>query len=166
MARLELDRRRIERMPRLSAQLSCPGAGQTGFGLSVWLESPEPLAALRVVVREARNRDCPLGFDRGQRGVARQLPPALEAEGILPAWEKDTLHPLADWADRLAPGAAAFWIMELRRSTDQSAGADGIRFKALARAERDDQCWELPLPVSVTDKARAAIDQVAASSGR
>jgi hypothetical protein len=166
MAAIEADRRRTERVPKLSARLDRWGSGQTGFGLSVWLESPEPLARLRVVVREARNRDCPLGFGREQNGVASQLPPALEAEGILPAWQNDTLHPLADWADRMAPGTSAFWMMELRRGADVSAGADGVRFKGLAWAERDDQCWELPLPVSMTDKARAAIDEFGALSGR
>jgi hypothetical protein len=166
MAAIEADRRRIERVPILSARLDCWGSGQSGFGLSVWLESPEPLAKVRVVIREARNQDCPLGFDRGQNGVATQLPPALEAEGILPAWGKDTLHPMADWDDGMAPGTAAFWKMDLRRCADVSAGADGVRFKALAWAERDDQHWELPLPVSMTSRARASIDEAASASGR
>jgi hypothetical protein len=43
------------------------------------------------VVQEARNMDCPIGFARGQNGVSNELPPALEAEGILPAWKSDTL---------------------------------------------------------------------------
>jgi hypothetical protein len=56
--------------------------------------------------------------------------------------------------------------MELRRTPDMSAGADGVRFKALARAERDDQGWELPLPVSITDNVSALINEAAAQSGR
>jgi hypothetical protein len=96
------------------------------------------------VVQEARNMDCPIGFARGQNGVSNELPPALEAEGILPAWKSDTLHPVADWTERMAPGTAAFWLMEQRRTAVTSAGANGVRFKALAWAERDDQCWELP----------------------
>jgi hypothetical protein len=141
-------------------------AGQDGFGLSVWLESSEPLAKVRVVVAEARNMDCPVGFARGQNGVANELPPALEAEGILPAWSTDTLHPLADWTDRMAPGTSAFWMMEQRRTVKNSAGARGVRFKALAWAEGDAQCWELPLPVAVTDSARTRLDTAAAESGR
>lgn len=83
--------------------------------------------------------DCPLGFMRGQNGVANELPPLLEAEGIRPAWQNDTLHPLADWTERMAPGTPPLWLMELRRTASTSAGADGVRFKALAWAERDDQ---------------------------
>jgi hypothetical protein len=98
--------------------------------------------------------------------VANELPPALEAEGILPAWGTDTLRPLADWTDRMAPGTSAFWMMEQRRTVRSSAGARGVRFKALAWAERDNQRWELPLPVSVTDAAGERLDAAAAESGR
>lgn len=164
MAAIERDRRRIERVPRLSARLE--SWGTQGFGLSVWLESPEPLARIRVVVQEARNMDCPLGFACGQNGVSNDLPPMLEAEGIRPAWQADTLRPLADWTERMAPGTPSLWLMELRRSAKGSAGANGVRFKALAWAERDGQCWELLLPVSMTDNARALIDGAAAESGR
>jgi len=101
--------------------------------------------------------DSPLGFKRGQNGVANDLPPMLEAEGIRSAWQADTLHPLADWTERMAAGTLALWLMQLRRTVDASAGSDGLRFKALAWAERDDQRWELPLPVTMTDNARALI---------
>lgn len=164
VAAIERDRRRIERVPRLSARLE--SWGNQGFGLSVWLESPEPLARIRVVVQEARNMDCPLGFAVGQNGVSNELPQLLEAEGIRPAWQADTLRPLADWTERMAPGTPALWLMELRRTAKGSAGADGMRFNALAWAERDDQYWELLLPVSMTDNARALIDEAAAGSGR
>jgi hypothetical protein len=90
----------------------------------------------------------------------------LEAEGIRPAWQTDTLGPLAKWDERMAPGTSALWLMELRRTADMSAGADGVRFKALAWAERDDQSWELPLPVAITDNASALINEAAAKSGR
>jgi len=110
--------------------------------------------------------DCPLGFKRGQNGVTYELPPILEAEGIRPAWKTDTLHPLADWNERMAPGTPALWLMQLRSSADMSAGAAGVRFKALAWAERDDRRWELPLPVSISDNARARINEAAAQSGR
>ncbi len=165
MAAIESDRRRTERVPRLSARLDSWGNGQNGFLLSVWLESPEPLAKIRVVVQEARNMDCPLGFTRGQIGVGNELPPILEAEGIRPRWRTETLHPMADWTDRMAPGAPALWAMELRRTANTSAGADCVHFKALAWAERDDQRWELPLPVSITNNARAAINEAAVHSG-
>jgi hypothetical protein len=164
MADIERDRHSAERVPKLSARLTRWGVGHQGFGLSVWLESSEPLARIRVVVQEARNMDCPIGFARGQNGVPNELPLVLEAEGILPAWKSETLHPLADWIDRMAPGTSAFWLMQLRRSADGSAGTSGVRFKAMAWAERDDQCWELPLPVSVTDNARALIDGAASQS--
>lgn len=166
MAAIEKNRRKTERVPRLSARLESWGTGQDGFVLSVWLESPEPLARIRVVVQEARNMDCPLGFKRGQNGVANELPPMLEAEGIRPAWQTDTLHPLADWNEGMAPGTPALWLMQLRRTADISAGAGGVRFKALAWAERDDRRWELPLPVAITDNARALISGAAAQSGR
>jgi hypothetical protein len=166
MADIERDRRHGERLPRLSARVESWGVGQTGFVLSVWLESPEPLSAIRVAVQEARNSDCPIGFNRQQYGVSSELPPALEAEGILPAWKSDTVHPLADWTQRMAPGTAATWHMELRHTVGTSAGAEGVRFKALAWAERDEQRWELPLPVSIADNARALLDQAAGHSGR
>jgi hypothetical protein len=166
VAAIEQDRRSTERVPRLSARLEIWGIGQDGLTLSVWLESPEPLARIRVLVQEARNMDSPLGFKRGQNGVANDLPPMLEAEGIRPAWQTDSLHPLADGDERMAPGTPALWLMQLRRTADASAGVDGVRFKALAWAERDNQCWELPLPVSITDNARALINGAAALSGR
>jgi hypothetical protein len=121
---------------------------------------------MRVVVQEARNMDSPLGFKRRQNGVANELPAMSDAEGIRPAWQTDTLHPLADWNERMAPGTPALWLMRLRRTADTSAGADGVRFKALAWAERDDQRWELPLPVTMTDNSRALINGAAAQSGR
>jgi hypothetical protein len=65
MAAIERDRRSTERMPKLSARLESRSSGQDSFGLSVWLESTEPLAKIRIVVQEARNMDCPLGFTRG-----------------------------------------------------------------------------------------------------
>jgi hypothetical protein len=99
-------------------------------------------------------------------GVGSKLPAVLEAEGIRPAWQTDTLHPLADWTERMPPGTSALWLMELRRSARTSAGADGVRFKMLAWAERDDQHWEFPLPVSITDNARAVINEEASQSGR
>jgi hypothetical protein len=157
LASIEEDRRRTERVPRLTARLQSAGMGRQGLVLSVWLESPEPLAKILVVVQEARNFDCPIGFRRGQYGVPNDLPPMLEADGIRPAWATDTLHPLANWNERLAPGTAAVWAMELRSYAPFSAGADGVRFKARAFAERDDQEWELPLPVTMTDNAREMI---------
>jgi hypothetical protein len=166
MAEIERDRRHGERVPRLSARVESWGIGQTGFVLSVWLESPEPLSEIRVVVQEARNSDCPIGFSRQQYGVPSELPPAIEAEGILPAWKSDTVHPLANWTQQMAPGTAATWHMELRHGASTSSGADGVRFKALAWAERDEQRWELPLPVSITDNARALLNQAAGQSGR
>ncbi len=38
-------------------------------------------------------------------------------------------------------------------------------FEALAWAERDSRQWELPLPVSITDNGRPAVDDAAAYSG-
>jgi hypothetical protein len=166
MAAIERERHHAERVPRLSARLESWGIGQSGFVLSAWLESPEPLSAIRVVVQEARNMDCPIGFNRQQYGVDTELPPALEAEGILPAWKSDTVHPLANWTERMAPGTPATWHMELRRSAKTSAGAYGVRFKALAWAERDEQRWELPLQVSMTDNARDLLNEAADQSGR
>lgn len=161
VAAIEAARWRSERVPRLTAQLDCWGPGSTGFRLSVWLESSEPLLRLRVVLREARNVDCPVGFTIGQNGVANELPEEPGLQGILPAWESDTLRPIADWDERIAPGNAAIWAMELRRSAHASAGADGIRLKVLAWAEVDDETWEQPLSVTLTDRARIAVDEAA-----
>jgi hypothetical protein len=92
MAAIERDRRSTERVPRLSARLQGWGNEEDSFVLSVWLESPEALSRIKVVVQEARNLDGPLGFSRGQNGVSNKLPPNLEVEGIRPAWQTETLH--------------------------------------------------------------------------
>jgi hypothetical protein len=113
--------------------------------------------------------DSPVGFKPGQLGVqtwTEDEPDSFEANGILPAWQTDTMRPIADWTTRMAPGTAAVWLMQFRSSAAMSAGADGVRFKALAWAERDDQVWELPLPVTVTLNAQNAIAGEAGESGR
>lgn len=46
-----------------------------------------------------------------------------------------------------------------------SIGYSRQRFRAPAWPERDDQRWELPLPVSITNNARAAINETTAHSG-
>jgi hypothetical protein len=148
--------------PRLSARLEGWGSEQPGLALAVWLETPEPLARIEVVIQEARNFDSPVGFNRGQRGVINELPPALEAEGLRPAWQTDTLHPIATGPERMPPGTAAVWLMELRSRVQMSAGVGCVRFKALATAERDKQVWEIPLPVTITDKAA---DQMITAAG-
>jgi hypothetical protein len=40
------------------------------------------MARIRVVVQEACNMACPLGFTRGQNAVSSELPPVPDAEGI------------------------------------------------------------------------------------
>jgi hypothetical protein len=88
--------------------------------LSVWLESAEPLAKIRVVVQEARNLDCPLGFTRGQNGVDNELPPMLKAEGIRAAWQTETLHPAADWTEVILltlNGQRAIEVQQLSAAT-------------------------------------------------
>jgi hypothetical protein len=143
------------------------GTGHDGFALSVWLETPEPLARIRVVVQEARNMDSPVGFKPGQNGVETRTEPGFyEADGCLPAWQADSLRPLADWPERMAPGTAAVWLMQFRSTAEMSAGADGVRFKALAWAESDEQVWELPLPVTLTNNAIDVIASKAGQSGR
>jgi hypothetical protein len=62
VAAIEDGRRRVERTPRLSATLTTWGEGQSGYLLAVWLDSSERLGRLRVVIREARNNDGPIGF--------------------------------------------------------------------------------------------------------
>lgn len=167
VAVIELDRRDAERVPRLSARLECWGTGQEGFALSVWLETAEPLARIRVVVQEARNMDSPLGFKPGQEGVETWTEPGFyQANGFLPGWQSDGLIPLAERRERMAPGTAAVWLMELRSTVQMSAGTDGVRFKALAWAERDDLRWEIPLPVTLTNNAIDRIAQKAGQSGR
>jgi hypothetical protein len=116
------------------------------------------------VVREARNNDGPIGFKRGQNGVPNELPADLGAEGIRPAWTTDSLSPIAEWFDphsgnELAPGDSAVWLMELRTLHDMSTGVDGVRFKALAWlvGELDGHPWELPLPVDISEAAKATI---------
>ena len=116
------------------------------------------------MVREARNNDGPIGFKRGQNGVPNELPADLGAEGIRPAWTTDSLSPIAEWFDphsgnELAPGDSAVWLMELRTLHDMSTGVDGVRFKALAWlvGELDGHPWELPLPVDISEAAKATI---------
>jgi hypothetical protein len=103
-------------------------------------------------------------FKRGQDGVPNELPTDLGAEGIRPAWSTDTLSPIAEWFDpysgnELAPGDSAVWLMELRNLHDMSAGVDGVRFKALAWLTDglDGKPWELPLPVDISEAAKATI---------
>jgi hypothetical protein len=71
LAGIEKDRRAAERVPRLTARLEKRGVSQRGFMLAVWLESPEPLASIRVFVQEARDKDCPVGFQASQEGVVQ-----------------------------------------------------------------------------------------------
>lgn len=167
VAAIEKDRRSAERVPRLTARLENWGIGQQGFALSVWLETPEPLARIRVVVQEARNMDCPVGFKPGQDGVETWTEPGFyEANGLLPAWQADTMRPVADWNSRMAPGTAAVWGMDERSTFEMSAGGEAVRFKALAWAERDGQTWELPLPLTITPQAFARLGGETSNLGR
>lgn len=168
MAAIENERRHAERIPRLTARLEAWGNGSEDLLLSVWLETPEALGRLRVVVQEARNMDGPIGFKPGQNGVGHELPWPKEqddAEGILPAWRADSLRPLADGPGRMAPGSAAVWGMQIRRTADQAGGCSAVRLKALCWAERDDQVWEIPVPVTFSDRARELIDEACRKSG-
>jgi len=162
VAAIEGGRRHTERTPRFSADLAMWGTGMTDLRLNVWLDSTEAVSRLRVVVREARNNDGPIGFKRGLRGVPNELPRDLELEGILPAWSTDSLSPIAEWPDRLAPGNAAVFLMQLRQWSEMSDGSAGIRFKVLAwpDSEPDGESWELPLPVGIrNDALRFLLDQ-------
>lgn len=102
MAAIELDRRRTEQVPRLSARLES-WTTQGGFGLSV---AGVFRAALQDQSRSPGGLQpgLPARATRGQNGVGHELPPSLEAEGNPPAWRNDTLRPLADWTERMAPG--------------------------------------------------------------
>jgi hypothetical protein len=160
MAKVETDRRRVKRAPKLSATLeSCGDDAEAGFVLAVWLESSRAVGGLRVLVREAQNNGGPLGFVRGQNGVTNDWPADLAVDGILPAWQSDALVPVAEWRQSLAPGDAAVWTMRLRRNCRLSAGIVAVRFKARAwPKDPAAKLWELPLPVLVTDRAREFID--------
>jgi hypothetical protein len=165
VAAIEASRRHAERTPRLTGELGAWGTGSSDLRLNVWLESTEALARLRVVVREARNNDGPIGFKRGLAGIPNDLPPDLELEGILPAWSTDSLSPIADWPRRLAPGNAAVFIMQTRQLAAMGAGTPGVRFKALAWPDDDGQPWELPLPVSIGEGAAEIIGRASGSGG-
>lgn len=167
MATIENDRRYAERIPRLSGRLEAWGAGSEDLLLSVWLETPEALGRLRVLIQEARNMDGPVGFKPGQTGVDHELPWPQEhdeTEGVLPAWRPDSLRPVADWPDRMAPGSAAVWGMQLRRTADMGGGSVAVRLKALCWADRDDQVWETVVPVTFSDRARDMIDTACKNS--
>lgn len=170
MAAIEAERRHAERIPQLTGHIQSWGNGLGGdLLLSVWLESPEALARLRIVIQEGSNMDGPIGFKRGQHGVRPQLPwPPEEddANGIFQAWRADSLGPLADWPDRIAPGTAATWQMQVRRTASQSGGRQAIRLKALCWAERDGQTWEVPVSVTFSDLAREIIDEACKDSNR
>jgi hypothetical protein len=75
VAAIEGSLRHAERMPRFPAKLASWGTGSTDFRLNVWLDSTEAVSRMRVVVREARNNDGPIGFKRSLRGVPNELPP-------------------------------------------------------------------------------------------
>jgi hypothetical protein len=112
-----------------------------------------------LVVQEAANLDCPIGFTPGQDGVSYEWPwpPDLDRlEGIQPAWRADHLRPVGDWRERVAPGTSTFWHMGTRRTAAASGGAAAMRLKARCWAG-DDESWELPLPVAVSDPAAAAL---------
>jgi hypothetical protein len=167
MAAIEKDRRHAERIPRLTARLEAWGTGSEDLLLSVWLDTPEALGRLRVVVQEARNSDGPVGFKPGQNGVGHELPwpqEEDEVEGVLPAWRADSLRPVADWTDRMAPGSAAVWGMQIRRSADMAGGSVAVRLKALCWADRDDQMWEIPVPVTFSVRAQDMIDTACKNS--
>jgi len=169
MAAVEVDRRSAERVPRLSARLESWGNGSDNLLLSVWLETSEALARIRVVVQEARNMDGPIGFRPGQIGVGHELPwppEQDELEGVLPAWRPDTLRPVADWEKRMPPGTAAVWGMDLRRTADMAGGCSAIRLKALCWADRDSETWEVAVPVTISDRAKELINDACKHSDR
>lgn len=119
MATPERERRHAERIPRLTGRVQSWGNGLGGDLLfAVWLETPEALRRLRIVVQEASNMDAPIGLKTQQHGVRNDLPWPPEqdvTEGIFQRWRSDSLRPLADWPDRMAPGTAATWQMQIRR---------------------------------------------------
>lgn len=170
LAAIEAGRRHAERVPRLSARVECWGAGtERDFTIAVWLESAEALARLRVLLMEARNNDGPLGFRKGQAGVPDGLPWAPELDelnGVLPAWRGDSLMPVADWpGERLAPGAAALWGLQLRRNAEMGGGSAAVRVKALCTAGDGEQ-WEVTVPVTFSDRARELTDDACRKSGK
>jgi hypothetical protein len=169
MATVEVDRRRAERVPRLAGRLERWGNGGDSLLLSVWLESPEALAKIRVVVQEARNMDGPVGFKPGQNGVGIEMPwpqDQDDLQGVLPAWRGDSLRPLADWEQRMAPGTAAVWQMAMRDTVVMAGGCAAIRLKAMCWADRDGERWEVAIPVAISDRAVAQIDAACKNSDR
>jgi hypothetical protein len=93
--------------------------------------------------------------------IERADPPSdLARQGVLSAWNQDALAPAAEWRRRPAPGNEAIWGMQLRRRAPESSGAAGVRFKASAWPEDPaEEPWELPLPLSMSDRARELIDE-------
>ena len=170
MAALEIERRHAERIPRLAGRMQAWGNGLGGDLLfSVWLETPEALRRLRIVVQEASNMDGPVGFKPQQNGVRNDLPWPPEqdaAEGIFQAWRADSLRPVADWPDRMAPGTSATWQMQIRRTADQAGGCAAVRLKALCWADRDDEVWEVPATATFSDRAADLIDTACKDSNR
>lgn len=160
LATLEEDRRRSERVPRMSAQLNA--TNQDGvLLLSVWLDSAEPLSKVKVTVRETRNHGSPVGFPSGQNGVSTR-PPGPDADGnmpdgIQPGWQSDSLRPQAVWEKRMVPGTAATWSMGRRAMAPESDGWDSIRLGVLCVAAADQEGWTVPVPVEVTERARRVI---------
>jgi hypothetical protein len=47
--------------------------------------------------------------------------------GIFQAWRADSLRPVADWRDRVAPGTAATWQMQIRRTASSAGGCQAVR---------------------------------------
>jgi hypothetical protein len=142
------------RTPRLSAEIIF----DQYLKLVVWLDSGEELASLRLMLTEACDYDCPVGFRVGAEGV-----PAFESmdeKSLRPGgwWDTAgshwavTVRPYADVPKRLSPGHGVTFGLENRANASQSSTSEGIRLKARCRAE-DGARWEVPVPVLVRPEA-------------
>jgi hypothetical protein len=56
--------------------------------------------------------------------------------------------------------------MQIRRSADMVGGSIAVRLKALCWADRDDQAWEIPVPVAFSCRAQDMIDTACKNSDR
>jgi hypothetical protein len=147
------------RTPRLSAEVTY----DQYLRLVVWLDSGEELASLRLILTEARDYDCPVGFRVGAQGV-----PAFESmdEQSLRLggwWDAGGSHwavvvrPYADAPERLSPGQAVVFGLEKRANASQSSTSRAIRLTVRCRADDGTQ-WEVPVPVPVRPEAADIID--------
>ena len=143
------------RTPRLSAEITFDQRPK----LHVWLDSGEELASLRLILTEAGDYDCQVGFRVGPESVPGFG--SMDEKLVRPGWwdtgqgcwdaSTGGVRPYAD-AGRRSPGQAVVVGLGNRSNASQSSTSRAIRLTVRCRAD-DGAQWEVSVPVSVTPEA-------------